>query len=356
MSNKCILPFIRYDFHANKPCCKINGAEYNHEKDYQKLLDDHKNNIQSKFCTHCWKEEKNNIKSKRQRSNEQFKKYLDINESKIISVIIPTGNVCNLYCVTCCPTHSTGWSAKVKPMEKTEFYNRYPIPTPYNKITEAMLKKINWDDVKVVDFLGGETLMSKNLWNYLDFLKEDTSISLLTNGTVVLKDWQIKKCKKFKNLHICFSIDGIEKIFEYVRQPAKWKNVKNNILFYKNSFGKDRLSFHITISNLNIFYIDHIMLELLKILPVKCSFNMVDKPEEFAVNNLTKELGALVEKKNPIFFKNKKIDWNGTEESTSLFFKNIKLQEKFSRIYFKDCMPEYYKLIKEQYPHHLRMM
>jgi hypothetical protein len=352
MPNKCILPFIRYDFDKNSPCCKI--TNYDHEKNYQELLNDHRNDIKSKFCTTCWNLEKNGLQSKRQVSNNHFKKYLDVKETNVISVVLPTGNVCNLSCVTCGPTDSTGWIPKAKAMEKTEFYNRhhYRIPLPYNNIPEELLKQIKWDNVEDVEFLGGETLMSKNLWKYLDLLKEDTSISLLTNGTAVLKDWQIEKCKKFKNLHICFSIDGIEKIFEYIRQPAKWKNVKNNILFYKTVFGRDKLSFHITISNMNIFYIDYIMKELLKILPVKCTYNMVEKPDEFATNNLTNELGTLVEKQNPLFFKNKKIDWKGTKESMSLFFKNIKLQENVSKIYLKDYMLEYYKLIKELYLRH----
>jgi hypothetical protein len=94
------------------------------------------------------------------------------------------------------------------------------------------------------------------------------------------------------------------------------------------------------------------MKELLKILPVKCTYNMVEKPDEFATNNLTNELGTLVEKQNPLFFKNKKIEWKGTKESMSLFFKNIKLQENVSKIYLKDYMLEYYKLIKELYLRH----
>ena len=127
-------------------------------------------------------------------SNNHFKKYLDIKETNVISVVLPTGNVCNLSCVTCGPTDSTGWISKAKAMEKTEFYNRhhYRIPPSYNNIPEELLKQIKWNNLEDVEFLGGETLMSKNLWKYLDLLKEDTSISLLTNGTVVLKKWQIE--------------------------------------------------------------------------------------------------------------------------------------------------------------------
>ena len=73
---------------------------------------------------------------------------------------------------------------------------------------------IEWKDIIDIELQGGETLMSKNLWQILDLARTDTSISLLSNGTVKLKEKQIEQIQKFKNLYITLSIDGIEKIFE----------------------------------------------------------------------------------------------------------------------------------------------
>lgn len=348
--NKCILPFIRYDYRVKSPCCLL-SQEYQHEKHYQNLLDDHRNNRQSNFCDNCWKVEKSGDKSERQKSNENFKKHLNTNEVQIKSLVIPTGNVCNLHCVTCGLHSSSSWRPKLEFMARYNDVFDQNNQDVFNRIPKQ-LENANWQHIEDIEFLGGETLMSKNLWSVLDRVKDDTVISLLTNGTIILKDWQIALLRKKQKLHICFSIDGVGKIFEFLRQPAKWEHVYENILQYKKYFGNDRMSFNVTVSNINIFYIDEILKNLIKILPSKSKLNFVENPIEFSSNNLTKEHGKILELKNPYFFKNKKINWTATESSMERFVTNIKLQEQFSKIYIKDYLPEYYELIKEQYLRH----
>ena len=349
--NKCILPFIRYDYKDKSPCCII-SKNYQHERDYQKLLDDHRTGLKSNFCNRCWKTEDVGKKSKRQESNEFFKKYIKQEDVKIISLVIPTGNVCNLSCVTCGPYASSGWKSKYDFMKSKDniFKNNY-----YNLIPTELKEKIKWNEIKDVEFLGGETLMSKNIWQFLDLFNKETTISLLTNGTVKLRDWQIEKLKEKENLHICFSIDGFDKIFEFLRQPAKWEDVYQNILEYKRYFGINRLSYNITVGNINIFYIDEILKKLIKILPVKSSINFIEYPMEFSVSNLTGEQGKIIESRNPYFFlkeKKENIKWLGNNDSIIKFIRNIKLQEEFSKIFIKDYLPEYYEFIKEQYLRH----
>lgn len=348
--NKCVLPFIRYDFRIKSPCCLL-SKKYQHETHYQNLLDDHRNNRQSSFCDNCWKVEKSGGKSERQKSNEHFKKHLHIDELQIKSLVIPTGNVCNLHCVTCGISSSSSWRPKVEFMAGYNKMFNKDNQSVFNLIPQQF-ENINWQHIEDIEFLGGETLMSKNLWRVLDSVKDVTVISLLTNGTIILKDWQIELLKKKQKLHICFSVDGFGKIFEFLRQPAKWEHVYNNILQYKKYFGNNRLSFNVTVSNINIFYIDEILKKLIKILPSKSTLNFVENPIEFSSNNLTKEQGKLLELRNPNFFKNKKIQWTATELSIEKFIKNIKLQEKFSQIYVKDYLPEYFEIIKEQYLRH----
>lgn len=348
--NKCVLPFIRYDHRAESPCCLL-SKEYQHQKHYQNLLDDHRNNRQSSFCDNCWKVEKSGGKSERQKSNQNFMQHLHLDEPQIKSLVIPTGNVCNLHCVTCGPHSSSSWKPKFEFMVKNNHMFNQKNENVFNRIPQQF-ENINWKHVEDVEFLGGETLMSKNLWLFLDLVKDDTVISLLTNGTIILKNYQIEQLKKKSKLHICFSVDGTGKIFEFLRQPAKWEHIYENILQYKKYFGNHRLSFNVTVSNINIFYIDKILKKLIKILPSKSNINFVENPMEFSPTNLTKEHGKILELKNPFFFKNKKINWTATNVSMEKFVKNIKLQEQFSKIYIKDYLPEYYEFIKEQYLRH----
>jgi sulfatase maturation enzyme AslB (radical SAM superfamily) len=350
MDNKCILPFIRHDAWKNSPCCKI--EQFNYKKDLSRLIDDHKKNKRSKFCNSCWNFEKNGVWSKRQESNQHFKNLgLDISkidERSIKSLVIPTGNVCNLTCVYCDPNNSSSWRSKYVYMQKQGEIN-----PRFNLIALDKFDNVEWNDIVDIELQGGETLMSKNLWQILDLAKKNTSISLLSNGTVKLNEKQIKQIQNFKNLYITLSIDGVEKIFEYCRRPAKWKHVKDNIEEYKKIIGVNRLSFQITISSLNIFYVDKIMFDLIKILPSYSNINIVTRPVTMSPSALTPKIGKIIEEHNPFFFKTRKIHWQGSDTTMENFLNYIYLQDKFDNMTMQEYLPEFFKLIKEQYPHHL---
>lgn len=334
--NKCVLPFINFDYQTNNPCCQLKN--YDHNKDLDLLLQDHNNNIKSKFCTDCWQDEDIQVKSKRQIYNSLYNKHLKNTVRTIKTIIVPTGNVCNLYCVTCIPKFSTGWHKKYLAMT-----NKQPIDKDIIQNVELDHVK-NLDNVEHIEFIGGETLLSKSLWTFLQQLDKNVSFSLQTNGTVLLNDQQINLLNSFKNFNICFSFDGYNKIFEYLRQPAQWDNAVKNIINYKNYFGLDRLSFYITVSNLNIYYIDKIVLNLFKMLPCKIDLNLIHS-EQFAYNNLPYNVGKQIQKLNPVFFKNRSVEWIGDKNSIEKLINDLINQEKFSKRKFKDYLPELHNIL-----------
>lgn len=342
--NKCVLPFIEYDFATSKPCCML--TDYDHSKDFNKLIEDHNNNLKSSYCRSCWHHEEIGQRSKRINHNVTFSKYLNVDKPILKSVIISTGNICNLYCVTCGVANSTGWKPKQKFMNSQTDENKI-------KPTNALKRKndlddINWSEIENVEFLGGETLYSKDLWILIKKLKKDTKISLLTNGTIKLDQVKMDIIKEYKHMHITFSLDGVDKIFEYLRQPAEWSQVKENIENYKEVLGVNNLGINLTISNMNILYIDKIFLELSKIISKKHSYFFVEKPEVFAVSNLPPSIGKIIEEKNPYFFSKNKIAWTGNKESMKKFSENINLQDQFSNRFLKDYLPELYQLIRAE--------
>jgi len=341
--NKCVLPFIEYDFAVGKPCCML--SNYDHKKDFNTLLADHTANIKSTYCKSCWHHEKIGERSKRINHNVTFSKYLNVDKPILKSVVISTGNICNLYCVTCGVGNSTGWSPKQKFINSK---NIKSIPKPTNTIKKKLLENINWQEIENVEFLGGETLYSKDLWEILEKLQKDTKISICTNGTIELDRWQFEKFQEFKNMHLTFSLDGIGKIFEYLRQPAKWLQVKKNIDIYIKNIGINNLGINITLSNMNIFYVDYIFLELAKIISKKHSYFFVENPQIFAVTNLTYEIGKIIEEKNPFFFSKHKINWAGTNQSMENFIENINLQDKFSNRFMKDYLPDFFQLMQKE--------
>lgn len=354
MNKKCILPFIRHDGWLNSPCCKIKG--FNYEKDLPNLIDDHNSNRLTEFCSSCWKLETQNIWSKRQESNQHFENLginvTNIKERKIRSLVIPTGNVCNLSCVYCNVGNSSSWRTKSDYINKKTKNKK----DTFNLIAVNKFKDVNWNDIIDIEFQGGETLMSKNLWKILELVNIDTSISLLSNGTVKLNEKNIKQIERFKKLYITLSIDGVGKIFEYCRRPAKWQYVKNNIEEYKKIIGINRLSFQVTISSLNIFYVDKMLLGLAKILPSKSNINIVQIPYTMSPNTLTPDIGAIIEKKNPVFFKTRRIHWQGSNNTMKSFLDYIGLQDSFDKMSMQEYLPEFFEVIREEYPHHLHKM
>lgn len=336
MDNKCVLPFINHDYQTDSPCCIL--SNYKNKRDQQQLIEDHKNNKKSNYCSKCWSSEEAGIRSKRQRYNDLYKKYLPQIDRNVKISVIPTGNICNLSCIICNPSFSTAWIKKYQNMHG-------------DKRKVEIIKNINSKDIENInkldhiEFIGGETLKSASLWDYLKKLDKNTSFSLQTNGTVILLKDQIDLLKSFSNFNICFSVDGYDNIFEYIRQPASWKDVQKNISIYKEHFGINKLSYYLTINNLNIFYIDRIVFNLYKILPTNIDLNFVFHPSELCYNNLTKNIGSIVEKNNPAFFKNFNIQWVGNKETIKKLFDNLKKQDEYSGKKFQNYLPELYELL-----------
>lgn len=333
--NKCVLPFINHDYQTNSPCCILKN--YNNTENLSELIDDHIKNKKSKFCEACWKSEEVGIRSKRQNYNKIHGKYITQIDRDVKISVIPVGNVCNLSCVTCGPGVSTGWIKKHKFINGTT--GRLHVSEKIKNEHVNNLEKLHH-----VEFIGGETLQSKSLWQYLETMNKNISFSLQTNGSIILDKNQIELLQTFNQFNICFSVDGYKKIFEYLRQPADWQKTVTNITKYKNYFGPNRLSYYLTISNLNIFYIDSIMIELFKVLPAYIDINFVHHPTCFAYDNHTLQNGEIIVKNNPGFFKGRKIKWQGTEKSIRYALENLKKQDEFSGLKIEQCLPETFNL------------
>jgi len=313
----------------------------------QSLIDDHRKDIQSKFCNSCWKAEASGVESKRQQYNKHYSQYLDAMERSVKLRIVPVGNVCNLNCVTCDPAWSTGWIKKHNFMWQSN-WNRSQIKQTVN---DAHINDI--ESTSHVEFIGGETLLSRSFWQKLEFLDKNTSFSIQTNGTVGLSAQQVDLLRSFKKINICFSVDGYGEIFDYMRQPAKWPSTNTNIKKYYEHFGGSRLSFYLTVSNLNIFYIDKIMLELFKLIPVTISINLVSDPWDFSYDNVTPRVGQIIEKNNPVFFSKRSINWKGDEKTVSNTLRNLQLQDEFSGLKFADHLSDVYKIMSDDIRHNV---
>lgn len=91
--------------------------------------------------------------------------------------------------------------------------------------------------------IGGEPFAMPEAIKFLrrfnaDDRYEDVRLILVSNGTVLHKDWQTIHRKR--RMNICISLDGIGESFEKVRLGAEWADVERNILRLCEARDSDR--------------------------------------------------------------------------------------------------------------------
>jgi MoaA/NifB/PqqE/SkfB family radical SAM enzyme len=159
------------------------------------------------------------------------------------------GSICNLACVTCGPDASTRWQKELG----------LPV-TPGNprSIDQETINKAQLMTGIVIG--GGEPVLNFSTETLLENLDSDQFVSVHFNGTVLPRQSFLDKSSQLQNIRYVFSIDGVGKRFEYLRWPAKWDQVVQNVLWlFDNAPDNVEFGLNITISQLNRHYQDEII-------------------------------------------------------------------------------------------------
>ncbi len=339
----CVMPFFGAELSSNSnkitPCCLLKNNS-NIDEIRQKMLD-HQQPVE---CSVCWNLEQKNIKSDRQYKNEAFDFYLNKDIKSIEEdckkglyseqiIKIYTSNLCNSTCVTCDSYSSSAWSSLKGIKEKKSI------------ISISALAQLDYSNIKMLSFVGGEPLYEKINFDILNYLikagNTNCFISIVTNGSVKLNPDQLNILKKFQNLNICLSIDGIGKRFEYIRYPLKWDLLLKNIELFKSL--NINLSVSYTISNLNLLYYSE-TIDWFNKQNLPYNHNIVKYPLHFSINSLPKEFKSLLS----IEAKHLLRKHLPQDDAQFVFFvKELGLQDNLKNISIKDYMPEMYDLIQK---------
>lgn len=343
MDSFCVLPFYGLEVSQNSnktsPCCLIKNP-FNVENIKQQML----NGIRPVECSVCWNIEERGKKSDRQLKNEAFDFYAN-KDIKVIQqdckkgnystqiVKLYTSNLCNATCATCNSNHSSAWASLTNAQNKKL------------KITNTPFDRLDYSNIKMLTFVGGEPLYEKRnfgiLQNLLSKGNSDCFVSLNTNGSVHLTDNQIDTLKSFKNLNICISIDGIQEKFEYIRFPLKWETLLKNIdIFRKNSIV---INVSYTISNLNLLYYEE-TIEWFNKEGLSFNHNLVSYPSYFNINSLPNHVkDNFSSAARSLLRPHSSID----DKNFLLFAQEIRFQDQLKKISIKDFMPDMHKIITE---------
>ena len=169
---------------------------------------------------------------------------------------------CNAACLSCGDFFSSTWVAQNKKF-KIKTVDDYPDPQDPDNVVNQLFETFDLSQLQKVSFMGGEPFRAKTTELFLNRLTESyptSNIKLLftTNASIRPTPDLISLIAKFKSVSVIFSLDGVDKRFEYLRYPLSWDKVCDTIAYFKTL---NILEFGITytINPFNIYYCDEIL-------------------------------------------------------------------------------------------------
>jgi len=199
-------------------------------------------NLQNKWdpdCQNCESLEKSNSPSFRTGTNIGLGIYGKTNITGPARIDLKFDVSCNLACRSCGPPHSTFWQRHLKNHGKWTL----PISKPAKKDSIiTALSNLDLSNLRQLVFCGGETLLGQEYWEMADWLadnvpdaKQNFTLGFQTNGTQPILEKNYKIIEKFHLVKLHVSLDGVGARFEYLRWPAVWNQVVDNILYLKQT-------------------------------------------------------------------------------------------------------------------------
>lgn len=224
-----------------------------------------KTNNENRWLEGCWQcqhLESAGLKSFRQAMIEGIGTGENLSGPKRIDLLFDRS--CNLACRTCGPESSTFWEQHLK-------YNKLLFNETFNEnqnidTIKNILETLDLSNVEQIQFCGGETLMGNTYWKTAQLLselipnaKDKVLLGFQTNGTQPVNEKYYELIEKFKLVKLMISIDGTHNRFNYLRWPADWNQVIDNILNLREKLPGNVMFFvQECTSNLNLFYFNEV--------------------------------------------------------------------------------------------------
>jgi organic radical activating enzyme len=356
MDTFCVLPWVGREINwrnQDTHCCLL-PKNYNIDQIKSDLLA----GVKTSACQKCWDLEEHGLKSDRQVKNSSLDFHWDrdlesikqdaingkLNDILVLKLF--TSRTCNATCISCGPGASSSWAQLIQ-RDNPEIQSE-----PYKFIDiDKIRTKVNFKELKMLSFIGGEPLYEKKNFDLLEHLAElgntNVFLSMVTNGSVRLTERQKQVLSKFKNLNFSVSIDGIESVFEYMRYPLNWAGLKDNLEFFQEL--TDNISSNYTLSNLNILYHNKTV-EWFDKNNIVYSVNPIYNPVWLQPKALPESIKKLLKLQLSAVDYNTFISPIHTDHDQRNFqqmLEEIKKQDTSKKIQMKDYLPELHKLLLE---------
>ena len=220
-------------------------------------------------CNVCWHLEDSGIVSNRQQwEKDNWKDFSDkvkVNDdfsvdNKPMWVELKVSNFCNLKCIMC-STHSS--YKRVKDLDIIKKYTKDGYETRLLRPTD-LFASLNewpdlWDNVHTLQFTGGEPIINQEHYDLLEGIPTEVKSKIKLRYATNISHIKFKKYdlvemwRQFKHVNIKVSMDGVEEVYNYIRQDGDWDTVYNNMLVL-NAEPTIDLAVGITVQSHNIYH------------------------------------------------------------------------------------------------------
>lgn len=289
-NGKSATPCCRYDHNTkegsliqrNKPFTTF--TETIHSPDWEELRRKALSGEREAGCWKCYEEEERGNKSLRNIANGMD--FNEENELKLTYLEINLGNFCNLACNICCSDNSNLWYEDDKALKEIPLYRRGNYEPDHQE--GISLKLEDYENVRLIKFVGGEPMIHPKFITLLDFLikhnlQSKIQIQVFTNASWVPKEKIKDRLKQFDSVTISLSVDGVGQVNDYSRWPSKWSIVHESARMWlqmSKDFNSISVRWEPTLSIYNANHIPEMISWWIDL-----SMEVLDKPFHDAVYN-----------------------------------------------------------------------
>jgi hypothetical protein len=248
---------------VNQCCLRTKQFQVNNineiwdNKNFLPLRELNNQSIWDSGCWTCQGNEQAGLPSFRTGTLEKFGKKTNLSGPQRIDLMFDIG--CNLACRTCGPELSTFWQKHLK-----ENNIAFVAPRPTSRANDmiSILKTLDLSNLELVVFCGGETLLGQGYWQVAEAIadmvpnaKQKIILSFQTNGTQSISKDNYKIIERFFLVKLNISIDAIGERFNYLRWPANWDQLTENINLLRETLPVNVMFLvEETISVFNLYY------------------------------------------------------------------------------------------------------
>jgi hypothetical protein len=236
--------------------CNVWASKRYDIKDYQNKIKEIQNTLQENYhypgCETCFREDKNNIRSRRVAQN-QFSNNNNLSTKRLQSLGIRYGTLCNSKCMICSHHRSSSWVGDAEKLG-IEIKEQHRFKKKLLPGMDVFFENFDLDDLRFAEFHGGEPLMQGYPVEFLRKVKklDQLIVKFNTNLTLLPSNELNTLLKKCKRVDFLLSVDDTGDRYEILRFPGKWDIFLKNMSIIKNS--NYRVMAYNCLSSLNIFY------------------------------------------------------------------------------------------------------